>query len=247
MAQNHIKLFTSKKSKWFSRGCSPWSVRREAECGTTGSQTPLLSYRPNNVQRAIDVQSLSACISLVPFVFLFSHFSSNLLLPLPADGRNWWNNAHFFPIFISIRWGGILNPGSRKKEKGGWGDSEKAMREFLRKSRKWVKGEEIAAVEKVCATSLSRTKDKQVINAARRHEEKLCLRTFPGFCSAHRNNTVQWPSQSGQTHTHIWASAQPLMKETKSRAQNDDAWASLRFGLLQTTYKITINIYQQLI
>lgn len=118
MAQNHIKLFTSKKSKWFSRGCSPWSVRREAECGTTGSQTPLLSYRPNNVQRAIDVQSLSACISLVPFVFLFSPFSSNLLLPLPADGRNWWNNAHFFPFSYPSGEGGylILGPGRRKKE-----------------------------------------------------------------------------------------------------------------------------------
>lgn len=126
MPQNHIKLFTSKKGKWFSRGFSLRSVRREAEYGTTASQTPLLSYRPNNVQRApwctISFRLPRSCsVSVSLYYFFFQR--------TPAPPK-WWN-AHFF----SGRGGGIPIPGSRNKERGGWGDSEEDMTELVKQKK----------------------------------------------------------------------------------------------------------------
>lgn len=115
------KAFHIKEESMVFQGFSLRSVRREAEYGTTAPQTPLLSYRPNNVQRPLDVQSLSACLRHVPFFFPFSPFSFYPLLPLPAEGGNWWNNGHFvFPRFNIHQVGGggylFLAPGRRKEE-----------------------------------------------------------------------------------------------------------------------------------
>lgn len=176
----------------------------------------------------LDLKYLSACLGHVVFLFPFSPFSSNPLLHPPhphppAEGGYWWNNALFFSRFH------IHEQDSKEKQK----KSQKRS-DYCCGKRVWV-------------TSLSRRKDKQVINAAGRRQEKQRLRASSGFCSAPRNNTVQQPSQSGQTFAQIWASAQPLLMETKRRAQNYDAQASLRFGLLQITPEITINICQGLI
>lgn len=163
---------------------------REAENGTTASQTPLLSYRPN-VQRA-PWSKISFSLGHVVFLFPFSPFSSNPLLHPPhphppAEGGYWWNNALFFSRFH------IHERVSKEKQK----KSQKRS-DYCCGKRVWV-------------TSLSRRKDKQVINAAGRHQEKLRLRASSGFCSARRNNTVQQPSQSGQTfaqtellHSRYW-------------------------------------------
>lgn len=158
----------------------------------------------------LDVQSLSACSF---FVFLFS-FSSNPLLPLSAEGGNWWN-ALFPPTFMSIGsvGGEIPIPGVQEQEKRKvrrfWGGHERISKEKQKKSER---RSDYCCGERAWVTSLSRRKDEQVINAAGRR-----LRTSSGFCSTHTNNTVWQPSQSGQTLTHIWASAQPLMKEQGSK------------------------------
>lgn len=148
MPRNHIQLFTSNKSKWLSRGFSLRSVRREAEYGTTASQTPLLSYRPNNVQRAP-----WCTISFSLFLFCFPFLLLLLTHSCPSQQRVETGGMLFlFPPLScpSGRWGGrYLYLGSRNKKRGRWGDSEEDMREFLRKSRKRVKGGVTTAVEGV--------------------------------------------------------------------------------------------------
>lgn len=241
MPQNHIKLFTSKKSKWFSRGFSPRSVRREAEYGTTASQTALLSYRPNNVQRAPwCTKSFRLPQSCSFFCFPFLLFLLTHSCPSQQRVETAKIMLFFFPALISIgagKGGGdtyswVQEEGKRRVRRF-WRGHERVSKEKQKKSQR---RSDYCCRERMWVTSLSRRKDKQVINAAGCRQERLRLRTSSGFCSAHRNNTVQQPSQSRQTLAHIWASAQPLMKETKSRALNYDAWASLRFGLLQITH-----------
>lgn len=151
----------------------------------------------------------------VPFLFSFSPLSSNPLSFHPLS-RGWkLVECSFFPPLScpSGWWGGDTYTGVQEQEKRKvrrfWGGHERISKEKQKKSER---RSDYCCGERAWVTSLSRRKDEQVINAAGRR-----LRTSSGFCSAHTNNTVWQPSQSGQTLTHIWASAQPLMKEQGSK------------------------------
>lgn len=150
--ENHNKLFTSKKSKWFFGAFHQGVWERLRQYGTTASQTPVLSYRPNNVQRAP-----WCTISLSPprsdsffcFTLLFLLHSCSFTW---SGGGNWWNNV-FFPM-----------RGREKERRGHERVSKEKQKESQRRS-------DYCFRERAWLTSLSGRKDKQVINAAGRRPD----------------------------------------------------------------------------
>lgn len=197
MPQNHIQLFTSNKSKWFSRGFSLRSVR-EAEYGTTASQTPLLSYRPNNVQRAP-----WCTISFSLFLFCFPFLLLLLTHSCPSQQRVETGGMVFFPpTFMSIgsvgggdtyTWG----PGTRKEE------GEEILRRtwdnFSGKAEKEWKAEWLL-LWRACVSHLTQQEEGRAgdkcSGASPTYFLWFLLRSYKQYCMTAK-------SKRTNTHTHL--------------------------------------------
>lgn len=182
--------------------------------------------------------------SPVRFLFCF-HFLLFLLHSCDftrSGGGSWWNNAHFLPpVRLSHPSDGRKKPipGSRGKERAGREDYEEAMREVLRKRQEKSQRQRWLLLQRTSVTLLTQREEGQAgdkcSGASSQRQENLCLHTSACFCRACRKQ------QSQQTLAGASVS-QPLVKEAKGGAQNDDAWAWFVFGLLQIRHKITINV-----
>lgn len=112
-----------------------------------------------------------------------------------------------------------------------WRGHERGSKERQEKSRRqrWL------LLRRTGVTLLTQWEEGQAgdkcSGASSQRQQNLCLHTSACFCRARRKLSLTWASVS-----------QPLVKEAKGGAHNDDAWAWIRVGLLQIRPKITINV-----
>lgn len=134
----------------------------------------------------------------VSFLFCFFFLLFHLTHSCPTQQRVETGEIMliFFPAFISISGGGIPIPGSRKKERRVRRKGHERVSKA--KQKKSQRRSDYCCGERVWVTSLSRRKDKQVVNAAGRCQENV----LPPV-SAQLIETILYNSQvKGDKHSH---------------------------------------------